>query len=389
MNTILILVDTLNTFGGTQKVVCDLSLLLSKDYKVVLCTFDRGVIKPSFPYSGTLESLKWDYSNFFLKLLGYFIKPLRLSLLKIRSNVHITISNLPPSDLISILSLGSDFKICLAHHPLVDDLQNHKLRTMKFFAGIVYKRFDRIVAVNDDLKSEYVNLFAINQDKASTIHNFLHIIKPRQLYPVEVRRNLLIWVGRLTKTKNLDSMISIFNKLKNTLPEYQLIVIGDGPCRYESEKYAESIGLTVGSDSGGDEDILFLGNVDDISVFMAQAKIFVLTSRAEGFGLVILEAMHNGLPVICSDCPTGGPNLILSGANDKDKDNCLREYGVLLPVPSVKNLTVESLWIEHLLMLLNNPKLLSEYSNKSLERVLEFNQHSARKKWLALLSEKV
>jgi glycosyltransferase involved in cell wall biosynthesis len=96
----------------------------------------------------------------------------------------------------------------------------------------------------------------------------------------------------------------------------RLIVLGEGPERAALEQLADQIGIS---------DILAMpGFVDNPFAYMRQARLFVLSSRWEGFGLVIIEAMACGCPVLSTDCPSG-PAEILEGGR----------FGRLAPVGNV------------------------------------------------------
>ena len=110
----------------------------------------------------------------------------------------------------------------------------------------------------------------------------------------------LIYVGRISKEKNLDVLTRAFNKLSPVKPVLQLIVVGDGPFRPEME---QALMYT---------NTLFTGYLegDDLVKAYASGDLFIFPSSTDTFGNVVLEAQASGLPVIVTDC--GGPqeNLI-------------------------------------------------------------------------------
>lgn len=109
------------------------------------------------------------------------------------------------------------------------------------------------------------------------------------LQPVyEPRREVknFIYVGRFVEVKNLKFLISVFN----SLPQYNLHLVGFGELEKELKAMAE-------------ENIYFLGAVDNkkLSAIYQQMDVFVLPSKVEPWGLVVEEALNNGIPVIVSD----------------------------------------------------------------------------------------
>lgn len=104
----------------------------------------------------------------------------------------------------------------------------------------------------------------------------------------EPRREVknFIFVGRLVPVKNLQLLISVFNKL----PRFNLTIVGFGPLDSELKSLAK-------------ENIRFTGAVDNIELpkYYRDADVFLLTSYSETWGLVVEEALNNGTPVIVSD----------------------------------------------------------------------------------------
>lgn len=107
----------------------------------------------------------------------------------------------------------------------------------------------------------------------------------------------LLFVGRLRYYKRLDTLL----RALLYLPDVRLTVVGDGPMRSEWERLSCTLGL--------DDRVDFVGAVTDAELprYYTEAALFVLPagSRAEAFGIVLLEAMATGLPVISTELDTG------------------------------------------------------------------------------------
>ncbi len=100
-----------------------------------------------------------------------------------------------------------------------------------------------------------------------------------------------LFVGRLTRLKGLDTALHALGYLKGR--EWTLDVIGDGPQRAELEALTAELGLK--------EHVTFHGFRDDVEVWMARSGCLLFPSHQEGMGLVVLEALSIGLPVLASD----------------------------------------------------------------------------------------
>ncbi len=104
---------------------------------------------------------------------------------------------------------------------------------------------------------------------------------------------VLVAIGRIVKRKALDVLISALGQISDS--RIRLFILGDGPERETLQEQARSLGL--------ENRVAFLGYVseEDKYRYLAAADLFALTSMHEGFGIVYMEAMHCGLPIICSD----------------------------------------------------------------------------------------
>jgi phosphatidylinositol alpha-mannosyltransferase len=111
------------------------------------------------------------------------------------------------------------------------------------------------------------------------------------------QRPLLLFVGRLEPRKGLDVAIRGFLRLRASVPRVRLCVVGDGP---ERSRAQEMVPPSIRPD------VLFVGAVDDAELarYHASADVFLAPATGgESFGIVLLEAMAAGLPVVASDIP--------------------------------------------------------------------------------------
>jgi glycosyltransferase involved in cell wall biosynthesis len=120
-----------------------------------------------------------------------------------------------------------------------------------------------------------------------------------------VRRPYLLSVGHMRdRHKGHDILLRAFSRVRIEHPALNLYIVGDGAMRRDLQSLAEGLGLG--------ESAIFLGERTDAQSLMAGAKAFVLPSRWEGFGRVIIEAMNAGVPVIATDVE-GIPEIICDG----------------------------------------------------------------------------
>lgn len=116
----------------------------------------------------------------------------------------------------------------------------------------------------------------------------------------------IIAVGRLTHQKGFDILIDIYEKIYSQAPEWELNIFGDGE---DKDVLQEKI-----TRKGLEKHIKLCGSVKNISENYQKSSIFVLSSRWESFGLVLIEAMNHGLPAVSFDCD-GPKNIIEENRN--------------------------------------------------------------------------
>jgi glycosyltransferase involved in cell wall biosynthesis len=126
-------------------------------------------------------------------------------------------------------------------------------------------------------------------------------------FDAATRQQQLIAVGRLHRDKGFDILLEAFALLKDSHPEWSLIVLGEGEERGRLEALRDALHLR--------ERVSFPGRVKDPYQFLARATLFVMPSRTEGFPLALCEALACGLPAVCTDCAGGVRDIIQDTVN--------------------------------------------------------------------------
>jgi glycosyltransferase involved in cell wall biosynthesis len=115
----------------------------------------------------------------------------------------------------------------------------------------------------------------------------------------------LIAVGRLTPQKGFDMLIRAFGQVARERPDWTLRICGGGPERRRLEQLISWHGLHGR--------VTLVGRTTRIPEELEHASVFVLSSRFEGFGMALIEAMSKGLAVISFDCPMGPREIVQDG----------------------------------------------------------------------------
>jgi glycosyltransferase involved in cell wall biosynthesis len=176
-------------------------------------------------------------------------------------------------------------------------------------SGIAYRRANHIVAVSDGVRESCIDRYTIRPDKVTRIYPPVDVdgiaVQANTPDPNDQRkeksgRKQIISVGRLVKQKGFDDLIRAFSKLEDA--DVDLTILGEGPDRAMLTKLAAELGVQ--------DRISMPGWVPNPFTWMAKSDVFVLSSRWEGFGHVVVEAMASGVPVIATDCPSGPGEII-------------------------------------------------------------------------------
>jgi len=219
----------------------------------------------------------------------------------------------------------------------------------------IEKKSDAIISYST-LGKEYFKSIGIDEEKIFVAVNVVDTESKKQLQKrltqKDYQRNYdfqVLYVGALTKQKNLNILLSAFKKLENKSITVGLVIVGDGPERANLKQLSKDLEIN---------NILFVGKVfDGVEKFFLGSDIFVLPGLG---GLAVSEALAYGLPVIASRGDGCEKDLITSGVN-----------GVIDP-----NLDEDSLYT-HLLDLLNHPLKLKEFKNQATKTIeIKFNIHT-------------
>jgi phosphatidyl-myo-inositol dimannoside synthase len=193
------------------------------------------------------------------------------------------------------------------------------------------------------------NVQGVGQDRIRTIYNCLDPFWSAVAGPDSVKDGrYVLCVSRLARSdryKGVEDLIAAFNLAAGRLGALRLVVVGDGD---------DAARLwAVAAKGAAAKQINFRGAVDDIALrdLYDRCEIFALPSRKEGFGLVFLEAMAHGKPVVAADS-TATPEVVVNG-----------ETGVLVPYGDVAKLA------DALISLGDDPKLARDLGARGLERV--------------------
>ena len=176
------------------------------------------------------------------------------------------------------------------------------------------------------------------------------------------RGPVLIAMGRLVPQKGFDLLLDAFARVAGLHPDWSLIIIGKGPLRSDLERQSRSLGIS--------ERVHFAGELADPFPVLRAADLFVFSSRFEGFGMALAEAMACGLPVISFDCPEGPRDIVRDGID-----------GVLVPPEDVVALA------NAMHRLMSDGQRRAKLAARALEVTDRFSRQRILSLWQRLFSE--
>jgi glycosyltransferase involved in cell wall biosynthesis len=195
-------------------------------------------------------------------------------------------------------------------------------RITPFITKLSYPWANNVIAVSQGVAKDLAHLTGMPLDKFQVIYNpaVTTELLEKSRVPLdhpwfsEGEPPVILGVGKLEAQKDFSTLIKAFAKVRH-VQKSRLMILGWGPenNRMELETLAHELGLQ--------EDVSLPGYIDNPYPYMARAGVFVLSSRWEGFGNVVVEALAVETPVVSTDCESGPAEILDNG-----------RYGKLVPV---------------------------------------------------------
>jgi len=211
---------------------------------------------------------------------------------------------------------GKEVRVVVAVRNSVLDMDARE----RGLAEMLFPKADGIVTISRGLADEQTSQMSISRERVTPIYNpaftpdleFLALETPAHPWLRQKGLSVILAIGRLQKQKDHPTLLRAFARLAGC-PEMRLVILGEGPERMSLESLVRELGLEGKVDMPGWEPNPF--------AFMSHARLFVLSSRWEGFANVLVEALACGCPVVSTDCPAGPREILEDG-----------RWGALVPV---------------------------------------------------------
>ena len=322
MKKICFLVDSIFSIGGVQRVTAVIAKALANDYDVAIVTFDDPSKEDISMYDlkdAAIQYIFFKYpqvntlKNFFCKAYSAIYRKV-LPQTKITSDWYAH-SSFPSELRDALVQELKGFDIIVGvHAPLATRLASCKpfLENTKLI-GWIHNSYEALFGENSryigpDLRKHYEfqlqklhhTIVLCQYDAQQYSFPTKVIYNPLTLIPGNVSQGTskkFLAVGRFSrKHKGFDLLIQAFHLFAENNKEWTLDIVGEG---VEEEIYRKLI-----TEYGLENRITIHPFTNYIQSYYSNAQVYVLSSRWEGFGLVLVEAMAHGLPIVSSDLPT-------------------------------------------------------------------------------------
>lgn len=366
--------------GGVQLMVTQMAdAFVRMGYNVhILCTYHLGA--PAYPlndqvvvhyltdYRPNRDEFKEALKHLKpFRILAEGIKSLKILRAKkkvlidafqeIEDGIIISTRN-EDSVLLSRYGRKNTVKIAQIHHEIIHgDKYTHDIENN-------YNNIDYLAVLTKETKDIIDRLWADKNQKTECVvlENF---IKPIQIDQTDIREKVILSVGRLHPDKGYDRLLHIFSSIHTKYPEWKLKIIGAGTLKEELVQLSEDLGIRSFVEFTG-----FMNNTA-ARLDMRKAAIFTMTSSKEGFGIVLVEAMEAGLPVITFNGSSGPRSIVTHGEN-----------GFLVEKGN------ETEFISYIEKLVEDKVLREKMSDAARRRAEDFYMDRIISKWIEIFNKK-
>ena len=247
--------------------------------------------------SNNEKSLNLNYRN---PIAIIALRKLFKSELKEYSNLIVHAHLTWPMFFVPLACIGLSMKLVFTEHDTSNNRRDFPI--FKYIEKIFYNQYNFIITITDGVRNNLLDW--IGSDFSNKV---LTIINGSRFFPYKERNSLkkcikFISVGSLIKKKGFERTIKALSQLKNKNWQYE--IVGNGPYKSELEKLINSLDLK--------EKVILSGWSSNLERKYHNADIMLIPSIYEGFGLVAIEGMSTGLPIVASDIV--GLNEIVSSS---------------------------------------------------------------------------
>lgn len=323
---IVFVIEKISCIGGLQRILTERMNYLARrsGYEIILMTVWQNKERETYQLDSRVKrvplNVSLGYGGMIISMpmvLCRFNKEIR------RINPDVTVLMRAIGAFLASFSSWKGYKVYESHVPL--RCMNHK-----WVYPLMRNKVDSIVCLTEGDASDYKNMFGSHQGSMtfSVIPNFTDMVTASS---PDGKSRIIMSAGRVCPEKDFERLEQLWDKVKATYPDWILKI--HHATKDMREAYQES-------------------------------AVYVMTSKFESFGLVLIEAMACGLPCVAFDCPYGPREIIEDGKN-----------GFLVPYDD------DEMFIEKLNYLMEHPEVREQMGKAAKESVKRFSVDNVMQKW--------
>lgn len=339
---IVFIINSLEARGGTERVASLLANHLSRFYQITILSKYFHNEENAYPLDKSVSDIKFTGNDFvFLKKCKEYVAKNDPEILIIHTMSKLTcallISGFKAKRIWSIEHISYEF-----HTFLYKQLRKR-----------LYKKVNTVIT-----------LTICDQENYKKFHT--NVISIPNATPLQIKEKssknqskIIVSIGRLTHQKGYDLLVDAWSKLEKNHPDWSLHIYGQGEDRENLEQMIRDYNLS---------NITLKGITSDVESVYDNASIYVMSSRFEGFGMVLIEAQSRGLPIVSFDCPSGPAEIIQNEVN-----------GYLVERKNTKALS------NQIKYLIKHEPIRENFSKKALISAKRFTVNNIMTQWTSLI----
>ncbi len=294
---VLFVIENISQIGGTEKAVISLAKILvsSLRFRVSILSVESSEDNKIYEIPSEIKIIHLNYHERFFRKYGTLKK--KISKMHDLEKIDYLVSSGHNFSCFLLPYFSKRIK-CVACEHINRSMVSFFKRILQRF---VYSKLYKVVVLTDKEKESYQFI----KNKVCVIPNSVENFGNAENCVQRTPKNVILAAGRLVPIKGFDILINAVSKIKDSLTNYEVRICGNGFLKDKLQMQAEKLGL---------KEIVKILPAHDLRDEYAAAKIFVLPSREEPFGLVLIEAMRSGVPCVAFN--SSGPDFIFE--NDKE-----------------------------------------------------------------------
>lgn len=286
----------------------------------ILNHIDKSKFEPilvTLNYDGSYEKYL-DSDVTFIKLDAKRLRSAIFPLAKVirQKKVDIVFSTIPTYNTVAILARLLSFTKAKSIVREAAFLGGNTLENIKLIVyGLLYRMSSKVIALSRGVKANLVDRYKIKPKHIEVIYNPVDInsiqqrakrgkIAEEHQFIFSSNKKVIITAGRLVAEKDQHTLLTAFAKVTKGIDSH-LVILGEGELESTLKERAKQLGI--------EKDVHFIGFLQNPYVYFKRADLFALSSKNEGFGHVLVEALATGTPIVSTNCKPGAEEVLEHG----------------------------------------------------------------------------